>query len=171
MARDYEDLHDIDDLSDDELRELVRTHLADNHGIDVDDFSVRVEDGVVHLSGRVGTEAEMRIAEHVVTDTLGLANVSNELVVDPIRRAQSPDAIDDHLADEEAHEGLLLGDRAMPFSPEVEQVRDELDERLFGTTDVQKAIADGTSYIPPTSPTPEGLSGTDAGSGAMGEDH
>jgi hypothetical protein len=36
---------------------------------------------------------------------------------------------------------------------------------------VQKAIADGASYIPPTSPTPEGLSGTDAGSGAMGEDH
>jgi hypothetical protein len=171
MARDYEDLHDIDDLSDDELRELVRTHLADNHGIDVDDFSVRVEAGVVHLSGRVGTEAEMRIAEHVVTDTLGLANVSNELVVDPIRRAQSPDAIDDHLADEEAHEGLLLGDRALPLSPEVEQVRDDLDVRLFGTSDVQKAIEDAAPYIPPKSPTPEGLSGTDAGSGAMGEDH
>jgi len=171
MARDYEDLHDIDDLSDDELRGLVRTHLRDNHGIDVDDISVRVEDGVVHLGGRVGTESEMRIAEHVVTDVLGLVNVRNELVVDPMRRAESPDAIDDHLADEEAHEGLLLGDRAMPYSPEVEQVREELDERLFGTTDVQKSIADGTAYIPPTSPTPEGLSGTDAGPGAMGEDH
>ena len=171
MARDYEDLHDIDDLNDDELRALVRTHLRDNHGIDVDDISVRVEDGVVHLGGRVGTEAELRIAEHVVTDTLGLVNVSNELVVDPIRRAQSPDAIDDHLADEEAHEGLLLGDRAVPQSPEVEQVRDELDERLFGTTDVQKSIEGGTAYIPPTSPTPEGLTGMDAGPGAMGEDH
>ncbi|HET7456608.1 MAG TPA: BON domain-containing protein [Gemmatimonadaceae bacterium] len=171
MARDFEDLHDTDDLSDDELRELVRTHLADNNGIDVDDISIRVEDGVVHLGGRVGTEAEMRIAEHVVTDTLGLVNVSNELVVDPIRRAVSPDAIDDHLADEEAHEGLLLGDRAVPLSPEVEEVRDDLDERLFGTSDVQKSIADGASYTPPTSPTPEGLGGTDAGPGAMGEDH
>ena len=171
MARDFEDLHDTDDLSDDELRELVRTHLADNNGIDVDDISIRVEDGVVHLGGRVGTEAEMRIAEHVVTDTLGLVNVSNELVVDPIRRAVSPDAIDDHLADEDAHEGLLLGDRAVPLSPEVEEVRDDLDERLFGTSDVQKSIADGASYTPPTSPTPEGLGGTDAGPGAMGEDH
>ena len=171
MARDYEDLHDREDLSDDELRGLVRTHLRDNHGIDVDDISVSVEDGVVHLGGRVGTEAEMRIAEHVVTDVLGLSNVSNELVVDPIRRAQSPDAIDDHLADEEEHEGLLLGDRAVPFSPEDEQVRGDLDDRMFGTTDVQKSIADGTAYSPPTSPTPEGLGGTDAGPGAMGEDH
>lgn len=171
MARDYEDLHDREDLSDDELRGLVRNHLRDNHGIDVDDISVRVDDGVVHLGGRVGTEGEMRIAEHVVTDVLGLVNVSNEMVVDPIRRAQSPDDIDDHLADEEVHEGLLLGDRAVPFSDEVEQVRDELDERLFGTTDVQKSIADGTAYIPPTSPTPEGLGGSETGPGAMGEDH
>ncbi|HWJ24494.1 MAG TPA: BON domain-containing protein [Gemmatimonadaceae bacterium] len=171
MARDYEDLHDTDDLSDDELRALVHAQLRDNHGIDVDDIAVRVEDGVVHLAGRVGTEAELRIAEHVVTDVLGLANVSNEMVVDPIRRAQSPDAIDDHLADEEEHEGLLLGDRALPLSPEVEQVRDDVDERLYGTTDVQKAIEGGTAYTPPTSPTPEGLGGTDAGPGAMGEDH
>lgn len=171
MARDFEDLHDIDDLSDDELGQLVRTHLADNNGIDVQDISVRVEDGVVHLAGRVGTEGEMRIAEHVVTDVLGLVNVSNELVVDPMRRAVSPDAIDDHLADEEAHEGLLLGDRAVPFSPEAEHLHEDLDERLFGTSDVQKAIEDGASYIPPTSPTPEGLSGSDAGPGAMGEDH
>ena len=33
------------------------------------------------------------------------------------------------------------------------------------------AAPDGTAYIPPTSPTPEGLSGTDAGPGTMGEDH
>src|SRR5215207_2963540 len=111
MARDYEDIHDLDDLSDDELAALVREHLAGNHAIDADDVSVRVDgDGVVYLNGRVGTEAEMRIAEHVVTDVLGLANVRNELVVDPLRRAESGEDPDDHVAEIEAQEGLLLGD-------------------------------------------------------------
>ena len=173
MARDYEDIHDIDDLSDDELGALVRQHLAGNHGIDADDISVRSEDGVVVLNGRVGTESEMRIAEHVVTDVLGIVDVRNELVVDPIRRAESPVDIDEHLASEEANEGLLLGDRPVPLSDEVAQVADEGlgDEQVFGTTDVQKAIEGGTAYIPPTSPTPEGLGGSDVSPGAMGEDH
>jgi hypothetical protein len=171
MARDFEDLHDLDDLSDDELRELVRTHLAANNSIDANDIVVHVEDGVVRLAGRVGTESERRVAEHVVTDVLGLERVENELLVDPIRRAESPEAIDDHLADEERHEGLLLGDRAAPINPETEHLVDDLDARLFGTTDVQNAIERGTAWIPPTSPTPEGLSGTDAELSDLGEDH
>src|SRR5215217_5206531 len=65
MARDYEDIHDIDDLNDDELTGLVREHLAAHKGLDVDDIAVRTADGVVHLEGRVGTEAELRIAERV----------------------------------------------------------------------------------------------------------
>src|SRR5918912_4553053 len=99
MARDFEDIHDLDDLSDDELRDLVRNNLAAHKGLDPDDISVQVEDGVVHLAGRVGTETERRIAERVVTDVLGAEQVENEIVIDPIRRAESPEAIDDHLAD------------------------------------------------------------------------
>ena len=156
MARDYENLHDLDDLNDDELRELVRNHLEAHGAVDPDNITVVVEDGVVTLAGRVGTEEEMRAAEHVVTDVLGIENFDNQLVVDPIRRPESPEAVDDHLADESEHEGLLLGDRAVPLSPEVAEVQDDLDGRLFGTTDVQKAIADGTAWIPPESPTPEG---------------
>ena len=173
MARDYEDIHGIDDLNDDELTGLVREHLSAHNGIDVDDIAVRTTDGVVHLEGRVGTEAELRIAEHVLTDVVGIVEFENELVVDPLRRADSPEAIDDHLADEDAREGLLLGDRPIPVSDEVHLARgdEDLDERLFGTTDVQNSIAHGTAYIPPTSPTPEGLGGTDAGPGAMGADH
>ena len=173
MARDYEDIHDIGDLSDEELTGLVREHLAANNMIDPDDIFVRTADGVVHLEGRVGTEAELRTAEHVVTDVLGLVDVQNELVVDPIRRATSPEAVDDHLADEAVHEGLLLGDGPEPQADEVRLARgdEDVDERLFGTSDVQDAIAHGTSYTPPTSPTPEGLGGMDAGPGALGEDH
>lgn len=170
MARDFEDIHDIDDLGDDELRELVREHLAAHNGIDVDDINVHVEKGRVRLLGRVGTEAEARIAEHVVTDGLGLQNVSNELVVDATRRAESPMAMDEHLADEEKTEGLLLGDRPVPLADTVAEVEDELDDRLWGTTDVQKTISEGTAWIPPESPTPEGLGGTDSTPGMLGED-
>jgi hypothetical protein len=171
MARDFEDIHDIDDLSDDELRDLVRDWLGQQQGVDASDITVRVEDGMVTLGGRVGTESELRVAEHLVTDSLGITNVENEIIVDAIRRAESPEAIDEHLVDEDARAGLLLGDRANPQSPEAEHLEEDLDARLFGTTDVQRAIEGGNAWIPPMSPTPEGLSGTDARPSEMGEDH
>jgi hypothetical protein len=156
MARDFEDLHNIDDLNDDELRDLVRTHLAGSNAVDADNISVSVEDGVVRLGGRVGTEEELRVAEHIVSDVLGIEQIENNMVVDALRRPESSEDIEEHLATESESEGLLLGDRAVPFEDEDAQVRDDLDARLFGTTDVQKAIADGTAWIPPESPTPEG---------------
>ena len=173
MAHDYEDIYDLDDLDEDELRQIVRERLTDNNFVDVDDISVRVTDGVVHLIGRVGTEGEQRVAERLITDLLGLEHVENELVVDPIRRAESPLDVEEHAASEQAHEGLLLGDVPPQQSDEVFQARGDEDpeQRAIGTTDVQDAIAHGTAYIPPTSPTQEGFSGTDAGSGAYGEDH
>ena len=171
MARDFENIHDIDDLSDDELRDLVRDFLGEQPGVDMDNITVHVEDGMVTLGGRVGTEAEMRVAEHLVTDSLGIVNVSNDIVVDAIRRAESPMAVDDHLVDEEEHSGLLLGDRALPLSDEARALEGDEDADLFGTTDVGSAIAQGTAWNPPMSPTPEGLRGTDAGPAEMGEDH
>jgi len=167
MAQDFEDIHDLDDLSDDELRDLVREHLAAHNGLDIDDLEVTVEDGTVCLDGRVGTDAERLVADHVVTDVLGITTVENRIFVDPVRRAESPIAIDDHLADEDRREGLLLGDRAVPLSPEVQEVADDPDAELYGTTDVHKTIEEGTAWIPPESPTPEGF--TDRGE--FGEDH
>ncbi len=156
MAHDFEDIHDLDDLNDDELRALVRTHLSAEDGVDVTEIRVLVQDGFVTLAGTVGTEAEQRIAEHVITDVLGIEQYENQLAVDPQLRAISPMAIDEHLADEEEHQGLLLGDRALPLSDEAEHLEEDLDARLYGTTDVQSAIEDGTAWIPPDSPTPEG---------------
>lgn len=171
MAHDYENVHDLDNLSDDELRRLVRDRLAEHPGVDANDVTVRVEQGTVVLGGRVGTEAELRVAEHIVTDLLGIPSVRNELLVDPIRRAISPEAIDDHLADEDEHAGLLLGDRPVGLSPEAEHLHEDLDARLYGTTDLQEAIEGGTAWIPPERPTPEGLGGEDTGPGAYSEDH
>lgn len=169
MAQDYEGLDDTQDMTDGELRAFVRDRLEEQLAFDADDVEVAVRDGTVKLSGRVGTEEELRIIERVVTDVLGLS-VRNELVVDPIRRAESPLAIDEHLADEEAHEGLLLGDRPRPESPEAEHLREDIRAELLGTTNVHDSIEGAIPWVPPESPTPEGLSGTDAAPGAYGDD-
>jgi hypothetical protein len=162
---DFENLHSISDLNDRELRDVVRSHLRAHNGLDADYITVQVEDGEVTLEGRVGTDVERRVAERVLTDVLGVATVHNALVVQAIHRAESPLDIDDHLNEEERTEGLLLGDRAVPLSPEAEHLEEDLD----GTTDIGKAIEEGTSWIPPESPTPEGLDGT-SGEGQLGGD-
>ena len=170
MARDFENIEDIDDLSDQELRDVVKSHLAAHNGIDADYISVQVSDGEVTLEGAVGTDYERRTAEHVLTDVIGLTNVRNDLVVNALHRAESPTDIDDHLNEEDRTEGLLLGDRPVPLDPESEHLAEDVDARLWGTTDVGKAIAEGTAWIPPESPTQEGLEGTSGGS-TPGEDH
>ncbi len=167
MARDFEDLHNIDDLDDDELRGLVREHLAAHNALDIDDFTVEVKDGLVILNGRVGTDGERLVAEHIVTDLVGVQRCQNNVFVDPSRRALSPEAVDEHLANEDRVEGLLLGDKPVPLDPETETVHEDLDADLYGTTDVGHAIQDGTAWIPPESPTQEGFTGRNE----FGEDH
>jgi hypothetical protein len=144
----------------------VRSRLREHNALDIDDITVRADGGVVILEGRVGTDAERQIAEHVLTDGVGIATIRNNLVVDPIRRAESPMAMDDHLAEEDRTEGLLLGDRPVQLSPEAEHLGDDSDAEASGTTDVGKAIAEGTAWIPPESPTQEGIEG----GGRIGED-
>lgn len=170
MARDFEDVNDIDDLSDDELKGLVQEHLASDSALDIDDLTVCVESGHVILEGRVGTDEERRIAEHIVTDVLGLEDYENNIFVDPVRRATSPEAIDDNLADEDRTDGRLLGDRPVGISPETEARVEDEDAQLYGTSDVGHAIEEGTSWIPPERPTPEGYPGPDE-RGEFGEDH
>jgi hypothetical protein len=167
MARDFEDIHDLDDLTDGELRGLVREHLAAHNALDIDDLTVRVDNGTVILEGRVGTDGERLIAEHVVTDLIGAKTCQNNIFVDPSRRAVSPEAVDEHLADEDQREGLLLGDKPVPLSPEAEHRQEDLNAELYGTTDVQEVIESGTAWIPPESPTQEGFTGRDE----FGEDH
>jgi hypothetical protein len=171
VEKDYEDLRETDLLSDNELRALVRDELETQLAFDSDDVDVAVRSGVVRLSGRVGTEEELRIAERVVTDVVGLEKLSSELVVDPIRRAESPEPIDEHLVDEDLHAGLLLGDRPGQDDPEAAHLRENLRAELFGTTDVQEAIEGAIPWNPPDSPTPEGLSGSDARPNEMNDDH
>lgn len=173
MARDYEDFSSIDGLDDDELRQLVRDRLAEHPNLDPDDIEVAVENGNVRLNGRVGTEGELRIAEHILTDVVGVVEFDNALVVDAVRRAETPMDPEDHLAMERASAGTVFGEMPEQESSEVDLNRgdEDLDERMFGTTNYQDAVAHGTTYTPPDSPTQEGIRGTDAGPGEYGEDH
>jgi len=159
MAHDYEDVFHIDHLDDDELRRVVRETLRDNRSIDPDDIRVHVRDGKVILVGRVGTDAEKRIAERLIEDRIGIANFQSQLVVDPIRRAESPEAIDEHLADEAEHESLLLGDRSSVHNDEARHLADDPEAEHYGTVDRTESAEEGIPWIPPESPTPEGLGG------------
>ena len=73
MARDYEDIFRHDDLSDDDLRALVREQLAEYETVDADNILVTATDGEVVLAGRVGTESregqeKVLLAEPMVTE-------------------------------------------------------------------------------------------------------
>jgi hypothetical protein len=171
VEKDYEDIDEIDELTDGELRALVRDRLDEQLAFDPSDVDVAVRGGVVRLSGRVGTDEELRIVEHVVTDLVGIKEVKNNLVVDPIRRAESPAAIDEFIVDEELHEGLLLGDRPRPEDPEAEHVHEDIRAELFGTTDIHESMEEGIPWNPPDGPTPEGASGTDPAPNLMNDDH
>ncbi len=161
MADDFDNTDDIPNLTDEELRALVISELRSRNSIDADDISVYVSHGNVQIEGRIGTEVELRTVDHILTDVLNLKDLVNNLVVDEIRRAESPEAIDEHLVDEDEHAGLLLGDRAGQQDPEAEHILADRNQNPMGTHDVSQAIEAGEPWIPPEGPTPEGVGGQD----------
>ncbi|MBK5187875.1 MAG: BON domain-containing protein [Gemmatimonadaceae bacterium] len=158
MAQDFENVFDLDDLSDEELRGLVRTQLAEYDTLDVDGMLVNVKDGYVTLSGRVGTEPEKQVADHVLSDVIGLESFSNDLFVDPVRRDEAPEAADEQVAAADSRgEGSLLGGvDTETTDPEAARIDDNDDASLFGTRDMQRTMENGLPWIPPDEPTPEG---------------
>ena len=129
MARDYEDFSSIDDLDDDELRQLVRDRLGEHPELDLDDISVVVDQGTVRLEGRVGTEAELRVADHVLTDVVGVVDYDNSLVVDALRRVETPVDIEDHLNEERRNAGSIFGEMPEQDEPTVVEARGARDVR------------------------------------------
>jgi hypothetical protein len=175
MADDFDNTDEIENLSDDELREFIRTQLRDQPMLAGGSFGVGAHDGNVVVTGTVGTEEELRILDHFLTDTIGLTNLTNNVVIDELYRAESPEAIDEHLADEEETAGLMLGDSTVPFTAESEHLADEAEADSLddpgGTHDVIKAIESAEPWIPPEGPTPEGVSGQDQGNFGADSQH
>ncbi|MEO5902986.1 MAG: hypothetical protein ABIQ55_03135 [Gemmatimonadaceae bacterium] len=163
MADDFDNSDEIENLSDDELGEYVRTRLREQPMLDGDLFGVGVREGRVLITGTVGTEEELRILDHVLTDALGLTDFSNDVVIGELARAESPEAMDEHMAEEDEHSGLMLSDKSVPFTSESEHLADLVEDDSLeadgGTHEIGRAIEEGEPWIPPEGPTPEGVSG------------
>ncbi|MEP6618622.1 MAG: BON domain-containing protein [bacterium] len=171
MAHDYEDLHDIDGLSDAELRDLVQEQLGEQASLDITDIVVHAKSGLVTLTGSVNTDEERRIATHVLTDTLGIERYSVDLVLDPMRG--SADSSGFH--DREDEDGLDSDGRSLDVEVALDGIpldrASQIAADLEGTSDYESVMENGVSWNPPDSPTPEGLGGADAGPEEVGGRH
>jgi hypothetical protein len=156
MAEDFENVFDVDDLSDEELRGLVRDQLAQQNQLDVDNILVTVKEGFVTLSGRVGTETAKQVADHVLSDVIGLENYANDIFVDPIRRDLEPEAADEQVGHTLGREEEALLGGSDVDAASTEAANDNIDSALYGTRDYGTVMEDGVPWNPPDEPTPEG---------------
>jgi hypothetical protein len=158
MARDFEDISDIENMSDEELTDLVREQLEEYPDLDASRVDIVAADGAITLSGRVGTEAELQSIGRVLTDVIGIERVSNDLVVDANTRVQHDDAADVANAEVYGRPRGLRGGANRTEDTAAHLLDDEGAEQ-FGTGDVGEAIERGYSYNPPINPVQEGHEG------------
>lgn len=155
MAGDYEDMNDIESMTDEELHALVRQELGDHPDIDMARVDTTIRDGSVVIGGRVGTESEYQVIEHVLTDVIGVRSVENQLVVDELVRQEQPDAADTANAEVYGQGGGATGG-ANRTEDSAEHLLTDTAADLRGTDDVGEAIERGHSYNPPDAPVQEG---------------
>lgn len=155
MARDDADFSDIESMGDEELTQLVREELNEHPDLDADGIDVGVKDGRVTLAGRVGTEAEFQVIEHVLSDVLGIATVENGLVVDELVRQEQPEAADNANAGVYASGGSASGGANRTEDSAEHLLRDTTAEQ-YGTSDMGEAVERGHTYNPPDTPVQEG---------------
>lgn len=155
MAEDYENLPDIDSLSDDELRALIEEQLGDYPELDLDLIELQVADGRVTLTGRVGTERELQQFEAVLTDVIGIRDVENELVIDELVRSDYSEAADVASAQLASDKGST-GGGADRTEDSAEHLMQDTAGEQYGTDDVREAIERGYAYDPPDRPIQEG---------------
>jgi hypothetical protein len=155
MANDFEDLYDLGNMSDDDLRDLVLEELSEYPELDVDLIEVSVRNGKVSLTGRVGTEQEIQQVEHVLTDVLGVEFVSNELMIDELTRGERSQewdeaAVEERVGNPQQAEGTLR------TSDEASHLTENLEAEQYGVDDPGEANKRGVTYEPPVRPVREG---------------
>jgi len=156
MAKEFGgDLYDFASMTDDEARQLIVERLREQPNLDFTDIDVVVRDGAITLAGRVGTDAEVQVANAILDDVLGIEAFSNELVVDELRRGSAPESEDDEFAaGDETDNELLAPDSHQ--SDTAEHLFEDLESETNGTSDVSRAIRDASSYSPPDGPVGDG---------------
>jgi hypothetical protein len=159
VADDFDDIHDIENMTDEELEAVVREELEANPDLDVSGLDVTVSDGRVIVSGRLGTDAELQIVENTLTDVLGITNLASDMVVDELRRDEQPEAADEaNAAVYASGAGRGGADRT---EDSAEHLLQDTAAELYGTDDAAEAAERGYTYNPPDSPTPEGIRGAE----------
>lgn len=156
MAAKYTgDIFDFSGMTDDELYDAVVQHLQEHPELDAGWIEVRVDAGHVTLSGRVGADSEVSVAEQVVTELMGIREFTNELMVDELHRGQAPEAADDSvMLDMETDS--QMGDVNDSQSDTASHLVENLQGQMYGTHSVQEAVEEGASYEPPDRPLGEG---------------
>jgi hypothetical protein len=149
------DIFDFSGMTDDELYELVVTELREHPEIDPEWIDVRVKDGHVTLSGRVGSDSEVSVAEQVVTEVLGLEAFTNELMVDELHRGEAPEAADDAVM-QDLDSDAQYGETNENQSDTAAHLVEDLGAQTYGTHSVTEAVNDGAAYEPPDRPMGEG---------------
>jgi hypothetical protein len=149
------DIFDFSGMSDDELYDLVVQQLREHPEVDEGWISVGVKDGHVTLSGRVGSDSEVSVAEQIVTEILGIEQFTNELIVDELHRGEMPEAADDAVM-QDLETDAQYGETNENQSDTAAHLVEDLESQTYGTRSVTDAIEDGASYIPPDRPLGEG---------------
>ncbi|HYW11551.1 MAG TPA: BON domain-containing protein [Longimicrobium sp.] len=149
------DIFDFSGMTDDELYDLVVQQLGEHPEVDAGWVQVGVKDGHVTLSGRVGSDSEVSVAEQVVTEILGIEAFTNELIVDQLHRGEMPEAADDAvMADREVD--AQYGESNENQSDTAAHLVEDLGAQMYGTHSVTEAVNEGASYEPPDRPVGKG---------------
>lgn len=149
------DIFDFSGMTDDELYDLVVQQLREHPEVDEGWIEVDVRDGHVTLSGRVGSDGEVSVAEQVVTEILGITAFTNDLVVDELHRGEMPEAADDAVT-RDLEVDAQYGESNESQSDTAAHLVEDLDSQTYGTHSVTEAVDDGTAYEPPDRPMGEG---------------
>jgi hypothetical protein len=155
MAGDFEDIYDLENMTDEEIAELVREELDGYPDLDASGLDIDVRSGKVTVGGRIGTEAELQMVEQVLTDVIGLPSVDNQMMVDSLSRVHQDEAAD--VANAELY-GSPRGQRGGANRTEdtAAHLLDDTGAEQFGTNDMGEAIERGYSYNPSSTPIQEG---------------
>ena len=128
MARnDRGDSLDLSSMGDDDIRGLVLNELREQPNLDADWIDVQVRDGHITLSGRVGTDAEIRVAGNIVSDVIGPESMSNELVIDEAHRGERAAGADEAAMEVEELESQTGGDTGQQTDT-ADHLQENLDE-------------------------------------------
>lgn len=122
---------DLTLLDDRELTETIHEHLKEDGRVDMEELRFICRNGVVHLSGKLPSEAEHQILLHTLTDVLGLKEIVDRLDIEEL---------------------LWESDRRARELPAEQTARWEDSP---GTEDIVEANEQGTEFIAPAKPTSE----------------